>query len=122
MGTRPKYRPTQLPTNLLQIRRSFRFSQSEMLQRLTVDQTLSPARISEYESGSSIPSHLMAYGRTARLPVEILIDDEAILPKSLPGHFNFHTHKQNHTQIPLTSSARVELFILEGAFFNQKQW
>jgi len=115
MGTKPKYRPTQLPTNLLQIRRSFRFSQSEMLQRLTVDQTLSPARISEYESGSSIPSHLMAYGRTARLPVEILIDDEAILPKSLPGQFNFHTH--NHTQIPLRSSAQVELFILEGTRF-----
>lgn len=102
MGTKPQYRPIQLPTKLIQIRRAFRLSQSQMIQRLTVDQTLSPARISEYESGSRIPSLfiLMAYGRTAQVPLEMLIDDEAVLPKSLPGDFDFHTYKQRHTQIP----------------------
>ena len=92
----PQYRPTQLAKKLLQIRRTFRLSQSGMLRRLTVDHSLTPVRISEYESGIRIPSLLilMAYGRAARLPLEILIDDEAVLPKSLPGNFDFHTYKQ----------------------------
>src|SRR5215213_6739371 len=89
-------------------------SRSRRLQRLTVDQTLSPARISEYECGSSIPSHWMAYGRTARLPVEILIDEE----------FSPNLYQVNSISILTTtrkyrlrSSARVELFILEGTRF-----
>lgn len=95
---KPQYRPTQLAKKLLQIRRTFRLSQSGMLRRLTVDHFLTPARISEYESGIRIPSLLvlMAYGRAARLPLEILIDDEAVLPKSLPGNFDFHTYKDKH--------------------------
>jgi transcriptional regulator with XRE-family HTH domain len=96
MGTKPQYRPTQLAKKLLKIRCAFRLSQTEMLEHLSVDQSLTPAGISEYESGTRVPSLLilMAYGRAARLPLEILIDDEAVLPKSLPGNFDYHTHKQ----------------------------
>lgn len=96
MGTKPQYRPTQLAKKLLKIRYAFRLSQSEMLEHLSVDQSLTPARISEYESGTRVPSLLilMAYGRAARLPLEILIDDEAVLPTSLPGNFDYHTYKQ----------------------------
>jgi hypothetical protein len=52
MGTQPQYRPKQLPTKLLQIRRALGLSQSELLRLLAADHSLSPARISEYESGT----------------------------------------------------------------------
>ena len=96
MSTKPQYKPAKLAKKLLQIRRSFRLSQSRMLQRLAVDHSLTNARLSEYESGIRTPSLLvlMAYARAARLPLETLIDDEAVLPKSLPGNFDYHTYKQ----------------------------
>src|SRR6476659_656992 len=101
MGTKPQYRPIQLPTKLKKIRSAFGLSQSELLERLAVDHSLSTARLSEYESGTRTPSLLllMAYARAARVPLETLIDDEAVLPKTLPGKFDFHTYKQEHKTI-----------------------
>jgi len=37
---------------------------------------------------------LLAYAYVARVHLEILIDDEATLPKNLPGNFNFARYKQ----------------------------
>jgi hypothetical protein len=37
---------------------------------------------------------LLAYGRVARVHVEALIDDEASLPNTLPGNFNFRRTQQ----------------------------
>jgi hypothetical protein len=42
----------------------------------------------------------MAYGRVARVPLEKLIDDDAVLPTTLPGRFGFHTNKQRRNQVP----------------------
>ncbi len=113
MGTQPQYRPKQLPAKLLQIRRALGLSQSEMLRRLAVDHSLSLARISEYESGTRTPSLLilMAYGRVARVPLEVLIDDEAILPDRLPGNFVFARYKRTqrtHTPIPTVARKDCE--------------
>ncbi len=111
MGTKPQYRPTQLPTKLIQIRRAFRLSQSEMLQRLSMDHTVSLARISEYESGTRTPSLLilMAYARAARVPLEILIDDEVVLPNRLPSTFNLARYKRNQcAHTPILAAARKE--------------
>ena len=67
-----------------------------MLRRLGAEHSFSAARISEYETDTREPSLwvLLAYGRVARVHVEALIDDEAILPQKLPGNFNFARYKQ----------------------------
>ena len=91
MGTKPRYRPKNLGRKLFQIREALGLSQSEMLRRLGAEQLFSTARISEYESGIREPSLwvLLAYGRVARVHLEILIDDEAPLPDKIPGNFNY---------------------------------
>lgn len=90
MGTKPRYRPKNLGRKLFQIRDALGLSQSEMLRRLGAQELFSTARISEYESGIREPPLwvLLAYGRVARIHLEILIDDEAALPK-IPGNFNY---------------------------------
>lgn len=96
MGSKPKYRPKNLAAKLLRIRKAFGLSQPQMLRRLGAEQVLSAARISEYENGIREPSLwvLLAYGRVAQLHLEILIDDEATLPKRLPGNFDFARYKR----------------------------
>lgn len=75
-----------------------------MLRRLGAEPSFQTARISEYESGAREPSLriLLAYGRVARVHLETLIDDEATLPDTLPGNFDFDRHKHK-----LESSRRV---------------
>ena len=91
MGTKPRYRPKNLGRKLFQIRDALGLSQSEMLRRLGAEESFSTARISEYESGIREPSLwvLLAYGRVARIHVETIIDDEAVLPEKIPGTFNY---------------------------------
>ena len=95
MGTKSRYRPRDLARKLRQIRNALGLSQSEMLKQLGAT-NVSAARISEYESGAREPSLwlLLAYGRVARIHVETLIDDDAILPESLPGSFIFDRYKK----------------------------
>jgi len=61
-----------------------------MLRRLGAEGFFSTARISEYESGIREPALwvLLAYGRTARIHLETIIDDEVALPEKIPGNFN----------------------------------
>lgn len=96
MGSKPKDRPKNLATKLLQIRNALGLSQAEMLRRLGAEPSFQTARISEYESGAREPSLriLLAYGRIARVHLETLIDDEATLPNKLPGNFDFDRYKQ----------------------------
>jgi len=98
MPSKPQYRPKNLVPKLLQIRNALGLTQSEMLLRLGAE-NFKTARISEYESGAREPSLwiLLAYGRIARVHVEILIDDEATLPNKLPGNFDFSRHKRKLT-------------------------
>lgn len=102
MGTKSRYRPKNLAWKLRQIRNALQLSQSEMLRHLGAGDTLSAARISEYESGAREPSLrvLLAYGRIARVHVEALIDDEATLPDQLPGSFIFHRYKKKLDSTP----------------------
>lgn len=90
MGSKSRNRPKNLARKLLQIRNTLGLSQSQLLRRLGAD-GFTPARISEYESGTREPSlwMLLAYGRVARVHVEALIDDDASLPETLPGSFDF---------------------------------
>jgi len=70
-----------------------------MLRHLGTEHSFQTARISEYESGVRQPSLwiLLAYARVARVHLESLIDDEATLPDTIPGNFNFARYKQKIT-------------------------
>ena len=96
MGTKPRRRPENLGRKLLQIRNALGLSQSEMLRRLGVERSFSPARISEYESGVREPSlsMLLAYASVAGVHLEHIIDDTALLPEKLPGTFNYRRSKR----------------------------
>ena len=91
MGTKPRHRPENLGRKLLEIRNALGLSQSGMLRRLGVERMFSPARISEYESGVREPSlvMLLSYATVARVHLEYIIDDDALLPDKLPGTFDY---------------------------------
>lgn len=105
MGTKPKQRPKNLAAKLRQIRNALGLSQWQMLRRLGAEHSISVARISEYENNIREPPLwvLLAYGLVARIHLEALVDDEAILPPKLPSNFNFARHKQK-----LASFSRAE--------------
>src|SRR5215211_2382265 len=107
MGTKPRYRPKNLGRKLFQIRDALGLSQSEMLRLLGAEDSYSTARISEYESGIREPSLwlLLNYGRVARIHLESLIDDNAILPERLPGTFNFRHSQQRLARTPVRSQS-----------------
>jgi transcriptional regulator with XRE-family HTH domain len=102
MGSKSRNQPKNLARKLLQIRNTLGLSQSQMLRRLGAADSFTPARISEYESGARQPSlwMLLAYGRVARVHLESLIDDEASLPDSLPGSFNFRRSQRKAAADP----------------------
>jgi transcriptional regulator with XRE-family HTH domain len=76
-------KPEHLAAKLLAIRQKLNLSQSELIAKL--DCNLSTGRISEYESGTRIPSllTLLAYSKLARVSVNALIDDKKELPERL---------------------------------------
>lgn len=108
MGKQPQYRPSNLPAKLLRIRHDLGLSQSQLLLYLGAKHSHKGARISEYESGTRTPSLLilMAYARAARVPLEVLIDDEAVLPNRLPSTFVFARYKRKQrAQTPILGAA-----------------
>jgi len=87
MGHARRPQPIFLATKLLQIRKRLGLSQSQMLQRLGDTKTrLHAPHISGYESGKREPPLivLLRYAQAAGVPVELLIDDERVLPENLP--------------------------------------
>lgn len=96
MGTKPRKKPENLGRKLLQIRNALGLSQSEMLRRLGVERLSSAARISEYESGVREPSlfMLLGYASVARVHLEFIIDDDILLPDTLPGTFDYTRFKR----------------------------
>jgi transcriptional regulator with XRE-family HTH domain len=87
-NARPK--PERLAEKLRQIREALGLSQTEMLRRLALEESMSYARISEYENGQREPSllTLLAYSRVAGIHMEVLADDDADLPAKLPAKSN----------------------------------
>lgn len=86
MGRKARQRPERLAEKLLQIRNSLGLSQSEMLRRLGLEDTISYKKISEFELGNREPTLLMLlqYARAANVIADVLIDDELDLPERLP--------------------------------------
>jgi transcriptional regulator with XRE-family HTH domain len=80
-------RPKRLAEKLLQIRLTLGLSQTEMHNRLGVEEEIAYTRISDYELDKSEPTlmTLLQYARVAGIYVEDLIDDDLNLPTKLPG-------------------------------------
>ena len=71
-------RPKHLAKKLLQIRRSLKMSQGELVKQLGVQALIHYTNISKYELDKNEPplAILLAYARLVGLPVEQIIDDE----------------------------------------------
>ena len=71
-------RPKHLAKKLLQIRRSLRMSQAELVKRLGVQDLIDHTTISKYELDKNEPplAILLAYAHLVKIPVEQIIDDE----------------------------------------------
>lgn len=83
MGRSNRTRPQRLASKLQLIRKHFGLTQPQLIERLTADEPLYPASISEYENGKREPSLLvlLQYARLAKVTMETLVDDEMELPK-----------------------------------------
>lgn len=86
MGVKARQKPRRLAEKLLQIRLALGLSQSELLRRLDLEDTISYKKISDYERGNREPSLLilLQYARAANVSTDVLIDDELNLPARLP--------------------------------------
>jgi transcriptional regulator with XRE-family HTH domain len=88
MGQSPRSRPKRLALKLRQIRELLELTQEQMAERLKdTESPPQPGHISEFERGRREPSLLilLAVSRLARVPMEMLVDDELDLPKHLPS-------------------------------------
>ena len=87
----PRPKPLRLAEKLLQIRKGLGLSQTQMLARMGLDETMHYGRISEYEQGKREPTlmTLLAYARAASVHLEDVVDDDLDLPRKLPGTVNY---------------------------------
>jgi transcriptional regulator with XRE-family HTH domain len=96
-------RPQRLSEKLRQIRAALGLSLSEMHRHLNAEDLIASSQISGYETGTREPSLLilLRYARLARVPTEVLIDDDLNLPEKLPG-------TTNHEEIKCKFAARIK--------------
>src|ERR1044071_3288657 len=89
-------RPERLSEKLRQIRTALGLSLAEMHRHLDAEDLIVSSQISGYETGSREPSLLilLRYARLARIPTEVLIDDDLNLPEKLPGTTNHEEIKR----------------------------
>lgn len=82
MGSASREKPKHLAKKLLQIRVSLGLSQSELLNRLGLQNRYNREEISKYERGIREPSlpTILLYARLINTSVDLLIDDEMELP------------------------------------------
>ena len=86
MGRSQRPRPVRLAEKLLQIRRKLGLSQQQMLKRLEYKRsTLAVGHISDFELDKREPPLLLLlrYARVAGVRLEVLVDDEMDLPKTV---------------------------------------
>ena len=83
----PRPRPQRLASKLRQIREALELSQTQMLIRLGLEDSMHYGRISQYENDEREPTlmTLLAYARVAAVHLEDIVDDDLDLPARLPG-------------------------------------
>lgn len=87
----PRPRPMRLGSKLRQIRQGLGLSQSQMLARLGLEETMHYGRISQYENDEREPTlmTLLAYSHVAGVHLEDIVSDDLDLPAKLPGGLNY---------------------------------
>ena len=83
----PRPRPRRLADKLRQIREALGLSQTQMLARLGLEDSMHYGRISQYENDEREPAlnTLLSYARVAAVHLEDIVDDDLDLPARLPG-------------------------------------
>lgn len=87
MGQAPRPRPKRLALKLRQLRKLLDLTQEQLATSLDhIESAPQPGHISEFEQGRREPSLLFLLGitRLAGISMELLVDDDLELPKSLP--------------------------------------
>jgi|SRR5216684_2721525 len=97
MARGARVKPERLPEKLLEIRLALGLSQSELLRRLGLEDTMDYRRVSEFERGTTEPhlSVLLQYARAAGVHMEDIVDDELDLPDRLPGKVRYQGIKRS---------------------------
>lgn len=92
----PRPRPRRLAAKLRQIREGLGLSQTLMLTRLALEDSMHYGRISQYENDEREPAlkTLLAYARVAGVHLEDIVDDDLDLPARLPGKVNYRGRKR----------------------------
>ena len=87
----PRPRPERLAKKLLAIREGLGLSQSQMLTRLGLEDTMHYGRISQYENDEREPTlmTLLAYAHAAGVHLEDIVSDDLDLPPKLPGNVTY---------------------------------
>ena len=87
----PRPRPRRLGSKLLAIRQGLGLSQSQMLAKLGLEDTMHYGRISQYENDEREPTlmTLLAYAHVAGVHLEDIVSDDLDLPSKLPGNVNY---------------------------------
>jgi len=82
----PRPKPKRLAEKLRAVRLGLGLSQTEMLRRLGLEDSMHYSRISEYEQGTREPSllTLLEYTHVAGVHMEELVDDAVDLPDLIP--------------------------------------
>ncbi len=82
-----KERPKRLGRKLATIRKQLELSQNEMVRRLGLSNKLTREEVSAYERGVREPSlpTLSRYAEVARVWIDVLVNDDLDLPKTLPS-------------------------------------
>lgn len=87
MGQARRPKPARLSAKLRLIRASLGLSQNEMIARLGLAGEMNQSNISAFERGAREPAlqTLLAYARAAGVCMDVLVDDESDLPRTLPS-------------------------------------
>lgn len=92
----PRPRPQRLAGKLRQIREKLELSQTQMLIRLGLEDSMHYGRISQYENDEREPTlmTLLAYAHVAAVHLEDIVDDELDLPAKLPGKVHYRGRRR----------------------------
>ena len=95
----PRPRPLRMASKLRSIRETLGLSQSQMLARLGLEDSMHYGRISQYENDEREPTlmTLLAYAHVAGVHLEDIVSDDLDLPARLPGnvHYQGLRHKSS---------------------------
>lgn len=92
----PRPRPQRLASKLRRIREALELSQTQMLFRLGLEDSMHYGRISQYENDEREPTlmTLLAYARVAAVHLEDIVDDNLDLPARLPGKVHYRGRRR----------------------------